>query len=81
MPAIYTSTVPTAVAEMLLRVHWFVADHTRRTFVLGKTVTHLQRWGPPGAGASISWLLKNTKAAILSLVRFTARLREVRTIV
>ena len=57
MSAINTSSVPTAVAVMLLRVHWFVADDTRRTVCLGKTVPHLQRWRPPGAGASIFWLL------------------------
>ena len=33
MPAVNTSTVPTAVAVMLFRVHCFVADHTRRTLV------------------------------------------------
>ena len=51
MPAINTSSVPTAVAVMLLRVHWFVADDTRRTFVWDKTVPHLQRWWPSGCGS------------------------------
>ena len=37
-------------------------------FCWGKPVQHLQRWGPQGAGA-----------AILSLIRFTAGLHEVRT--
>ena len=36
MSAINTSTVPTAVAVMLLRVHRFIANDTRRTFVWAK---------------------------------------------
>ena len=36
MPAINNSSIPTAVAVMLFRVHWFVADDTRRTFVRAK---------------------------------------------
>ena len=34
----------TAVAVMLLRVHWFVADHTRRTLAWAK-LYHICRVG------------------------------------
>ena len=32
MPAINTTSIPTAVSMMMFRVHWFVADDTRRHF-------------------------------------------------
>ena len=77
MHAINT-TVPTAVAVMLLRVHWFVADHTRRTCVRAKlnhTCSVRGRW----VREHLSPGYRDTKATILSLVRFTAWLHEVRT--
>ena len=33
VPAVNTSTVPTSVTMVLLRVHWFVADEARCAFV------------------------------------------------
>ena len=57
MRAINTSSTPTAATVMLFRVHWFVADDTRRTFVGAKL--YLQGWRLPGAGASIFWPLKH----------------------
>ena len=33
MPAVNTSSVPTSVAVMLLRIHWFVADEDCGTFL------------------------------------------------
>ena len=41
MLAINTSSIPTAVAVMLLRVHWFVADDTRRTFFFFAKLYHI----------------------------------------
>ena len=56
MPAVNTSSVPTSVTVVLLRIHWFVADEARCAFGWGRTVPRLQRWELPGAEASTSWL-------------------------
>ena len=78
MPAVDTSTVPTSVAAVLLRVHWFVADQARCAFVGARL------YNVCGIGSHRVWQhqspgYRNAEAAILSLVRFTAGLHEVRT--
>ena len=40
MPAVSTSSVPTSVGMVLLRVHWFVADQARCAFV-GARLYHI----------------------------------------
>ena len=49
MPAVNSSTVPTAVEMMLLRVHWFVADHESCT-VVGEDCTTSAALGAAGCG-------------------------------
>ena len=79
MTATNTSTVATAVAVMLLRVHWFVADHTPAALLLGQNCTTSTALGTAGCGEHQSPGYRDAEAAILSLIRFTAGLHEVRT--
>ena len=59
VPAINTSTVPTAVAVVLLRVHWFVADQARCVFV-GVRLYNVCGVGAAGCG-SINLLATETR--------------------
>ena len=60
MPAINTSTVPTAVAVMLLRIHRFVADHARCTFV-GARLYHICGVGGRRVQGDINLLTTETR--------------------
>ena len=63
VPAVDTSSEPTYIAMVLLRVRWFVADQAAALFVGAGLYKRLWRWGAPGAGASTSWLLRKQRSS------------------